>query len=689
MDDVSVLTLQNLEVIRIIEEPAPEGEQDPENPVPRNRALILKAEPQDLSASGIILPIEASRTVRRCLEKSPDARFQSASDLAYNLRSITSEHGIPSGTTPQPLPTKKRRFAAAVLAVATLAIITGVTAFFTLIGDSSPPVSNGLPRVAVLPFENLGPADDEYFADGMTEEVRGKLAGLAGLEVIARGSSDFYRDTTKTTRQIADELGVRYLLTATVRWQRSDDGPSRIRLSSELVDAQPGQSPVAMWHDSFDATLADVFEVQADIATKVVSALGVALGAQDQESLVQRPTDNLEAYELYMQAERISREALGGSLVRSSRVADLYQQAIDLDPNFASAWAGLSMAQSRLFRLFKGTQDQADAARNSAERALELDPTLPYVRLAMSRYFNEVRQDSKSAKEQIDIGLRDSPNHADLIREQARLLRYDRNRWEEALVGLQRSAALDPLSSRAAADLGWHLLYMRRLGDAEEALNRALSISPENMRAIRHRAMAMLARGDLDEARAFLRDAAEPLDLDEFIAHLAVWDDLFWVLDDDWQLRLLEFDLEPFGGYETDRSIAFAHTYYLRGDLENAAVFAENARTELAEQLEEFPDDPDANPLMGVALAYLGQRDAAIEFGRKGVELYETRPGVPYPYSQLQLVRIHTILGQAEPALDNLEPLLEVPFYITPGWLRIDPMFDPLREHPRFHALVE
>ena len=653
-------------------------------------ASILKEEPKDLSASGMELPIEASRTIRRCLEKSPDARFQSAFDLAYNLRSITTDHAVLTETAPTPAQPKSRPTAAAVLAAATVLIAIGITAWFARPTISTAPPTTDLPRVVVLPFVNLGPADDEYFADGMTDEVRGKLAGLAGLEVIARDSSDFYRDATKTPRQIADELGVRYLLTGTVRWQKPLDGPSRIRLSSELVDALPGRSPVAMWHDSFDATLADVFEVQADIATKVVRALGVALGTHERQSLDQRPTDNLEAYELYIKAERISGEALGGSLLRYNRMAELYRQAVDLDPEFGPAWAGLSKAQSYIFRLSRGTQEQSEAARASAERALALDPSLAEVRLAMARYFKEVRQDSIKASEQVELGLETSPNHAGLLRERARISRLDRDRWDEALEDLRRSAALDPLSSRAATDLGWHLLYMRRDAEAEEALDRALSISPNSFRAIRLSAMVMLARGDLEGARVFLGATSNNLDRDEFIAQLAVFDDLYWVLDDQWQKELLGLGLEPFGGSVSDRSLAFAHTYHLRGDREQTVTFAEQVRAALADELENFPDDPDANPLMGVALAYLGRRDEALTFGRKGMQLYETQPDVPYPYSQLQLVRIHILVEDAESALDLLEPLLlEEPFHLTPGWLSIDPMFDPLRDHPRFQALLE
>jgi TolB-like protein/tetratricopeptide (TPR) repeat protein len=659
---------------------------------PEIMAAILKTEPLDLSASGASLPLGAARTISRCLEKSPDARFQSASDLAYNLRSITTDHAIQRDSTPPaPLPAApEKRRAAIFLAGAAVVAAVGVAAFFVLFDTAPAPPSGALPRVVVLPFENLGPPDDEYFADGMTEEVRGKLARLAGLEVIARDSSNFYRGTDKAPRQIADELGVRYLLTATVRWQHSVGGPSRIRLSPELVDAQPGRAPVAIWHDTFDATLADVFQVQADIAGRVVTELDVALGVGERQALNSSPTDNVEAYEQYMQAQELGRGELGGSVAAAQRQVELYQQAVDLDPDFALAWAGLSESQAIMFRMgAETTEEQKAAARQSAERALELDPSSAEVRLAMARHFARTEGDYVKAREQLDLGLENSPNSAPLHRYRGVLLRRDPERWTDAMASMKLAAALDPMSSQAASALGFHLTLMRRQDEAKAALDRALSLNPANMSAIRTTALLLAAGGDIEAARAFLRSAAEHVDRDELIANVAVTEDLFWVLDEPWQERLLELGPEPFGGSTSDRHLAFAHTYHLRGDSDQAAEHAERARAGFELELAVTPDAPQLNSIMGVALAYLNQRDRALDHGREGVRLWNLHRDVAYPYSQFQLVRIHIILGQHREALDQLEPLLEAPFYLTPDWLRIDPMFDPLRDNPRFHALLQ
>ena len=647
-------------------------------------AAILKEDPPTFSDSGVTVPADLERTIRRCLEKNPAARYRSASDLAYNLHSITTDHAVSMATPTTVVLPRKRRAFFAVLAAAAILIAAGVAVWLLRPDSVDAPGAETLPRIAVLPFENLGPVDDEYFADGMTDEVRGKLGRLAGLEVIARDSSDHYRATTKKTRQIADELGVRYLLTAKVRWQKSEDGPSRIRLSSELVGVQPGMAPVAMWQESFDATLADVFRVQTDIATRVVRALDVVLGAGEQQGLGRRPTDNLKAYELFLQAKE-----LRGRGLTSQRKEDLLQQAVDLDPEFAMAWAQLSVTQTGKFYFLDKLPGSEEVPRISAQRALDIDPSLPEARYAMAWYYLWVNPDIERARDQVELGLGISPNHSPLLRARARVTRCDPERWDEALADLRRASTLDPLSSEAAYMLGWHLLFMRRHAEAEEAFDRALSISPGNFSAIRCKAMLRLAHGDLEGARSFLDRATESVNQAEFFSYLAVLDDLYWVLDNQWQELLLQLDPEFFGGETADRSLAFAHTHHLRGEHEQTLKWAEQARAALAKQVSDFPDRAGLNSLLGVALAYLGHREEALAHGRKGVRLYETRQHSSYPYEKLALVRIHILLGEPEPALDLLELLLDVPFYLTPGWLTIDPMFDPLRDHPRFEALLE
>ncbi len=201
--------------------------------------------------------------------------------------------------------------------------------------------------MAVLPFENLGATEDGYFADGMTDEVRSKLAGLSGLAVIASASASQYKATTKPPEQIAKELGVGYLLVAKVRWQKSGKA-SRIRLTSELVEVAGGGAPTTRWQEAFEADLSDVFRVQGEIATKVARSLEVALSGKERGLLTARPTSNLAAYDAYLKGLEI--EKAGGGPATLRRAVAQYEQAVALDPGFALAWARLSLSHSAIYR---------------------------------------------------------------------------------------------------------------------------------------------------------------------------------------------------------------------------------------------------------------------------------------------------------------------------------------------------
>jgi non-specific serine/threonine protein kinase len=647
---------------------------------------ILTEEPSDVSTSGVDLPPELAGTTRRCLEKRPQARFQSASDLAYNLRTISSA-SVPPVQARSMISKRWPHILAVVIAAAiALLFIFPPEGLFERLAEQ--PAEEQLPRIVVLPFENLGSPEDEYFADGITDEVRGKLFRLAGLEVIARYSSDQYRGTTKPLSQIAEELGARFLLTAKVRWQKSDDETSRVRVSPELVEVQPGAAPVAVWHDAFDATLADVFQVQANIATRVANALDVKLSADDQHALERRPTENLAAYDAFLQAEQLIREGVGSGVRLGLRMAELYRRAVALDPEFALAWTRLSQAETFLYIWGDPNSIRVESAREAAERALEIDPMLPEARLAMASYLRDVENDRERADEQIALGLEAAPNHPVLRRERAARA-WRREDW---LAFLEREAALDPLSWNAAWQVGIHQLDSRRYRESEEWLDRAYSLAPTNLECILDRTMLFLAQGDLEGARRFVRAAEVRVDLTELVAHLASYYELFWVLDDEWQQLLFRLGPEPFFEREDEwgRSLAFANAHHLRGEWEQMRANAEIARANLTQLLAELPDDDQLHSYLGSALAYLGREDEALAHGRRGLELARARD-TPWDghYLQLQLVRSHIILGQAEPALDLLEPLLEVPFYLSPGWLSIDPLFDPLRDHPRFQALLE
>jgi TolB-like protein len=225
--------------------------------------------------------------------------------------------------------------------------------------------TNGPRRIAVLPFENLGAPEDDYFADGIADQIRGKLASLPGVEVIARASSTPYKKTTKTPKQIADELNANYLLTATVRWQKSG-GTSRVQVSPELVDVTHPDSPTTKWQQPFDANLTDVFQVQSDIATKVAQALGATLGTSETQRLSEKPTQNLAAYDAFLKGEEASKGMLANDPPSLRRALAFFEQAVALDPDFAQGWARVSTSASLLYANGAPDPKLAERSRTAA-----------------------------------------------------------------------------------------------------------------------------------------------------------------------------------------------------------------------------------------------------------------------------------------------------------------------------------
>jgi TolB-like protein/tRNA A-37 threonylcarbamoyl transferase component Bud32 len=551
----------------------------------------------------------------------------------------------------------------------------------TMVAVQAPGWVGGGTRLAVLPFELRGETHDPYLADGIADEVRGKLAALPGLSVTARTSSDQYRETTKSVQQIARELGVDYLLGATVRTAPDAAGGRRVEVVPELVAARSGD---VTWQQTFDASLTDVFTVQSQIAGRVAEALGVALGGDERRKLAERPTGNLAAWDLYLKGEALT----ANDPATLKQAAGYFDQAAGLDTTFADAWARLASSLSNLY--YNGTPDPevARRARDAAERALALHPDGAASHAAMARYLLAVEKDPTRAEDQMTLALEASPNDPKVLTAAASL-EETLGRWDEALTHLQRARRLDPRSVRTLANLRSLLVSMRRYTEALEVGNDALALSPSDPNNIEGQAMIFLAQGDLAGARKVIEKAPGSLGEPALIAYLATYNDLFWVLDDAQQRMLVQLPPSAFFDDPTAWGSVFMQTYWYRGEKGRARAYADTARMAFEAQLESAPNDPQLHVLLGLALAYMGKKDEAIAEGERCVALDPiTRDASNGAYYQHQLVRIYLMAGEPEKALDLLEPLLEMPYFLSPGWLRLDPTFASLEGNPRFEKLI-
>jgi tetratricopeptide (TPR) repeat protein len=297
--------------------------------------------------------------------------------------------------------------------------------------------------------------------------------------------------------------------------------------------------------------------------------------------------------------------------------------------------------------------------------------------------------DNRKALEAFEAGLKVAPEDADLLTAAA-LAEQSLNRWDAAVKHLERAWTLDPRSATTARRLTQSLLRLRRYPDALAAVDRGLAVAPANLDLIENKAMVYLAQGNLQDARAAIRAAPPEVQPTDLVATIGNYWDLPWALEEDQQQLLLRLPPSAYDGDRGTWGIVRATTYYLRGDRTKALVYADSARLGFEETLKATPDDAQRLVFLGLSLALLGQKQKAIEYGQRAMALAPaSRDGYTGPYIQHQLARIYIVAGEPDKAIDQIEALLKMPYFLSPAWLRIDPNFSPLRKNPKFEKLVK
>jgi len=664
---------------------------EPPFSAPTAQAMIarrLTDNPRPLREERETVPEGVAQAVSKALARAPADRFATGAEFARALE----EAGVAAPTTAGASATAPARPATRGRPMALalgIGFLLGLGVLFGWLRShrGAEPESSGANRLlAVLPFENLGDSADEYFADGMTDEVRGKLARLQGLKVIASTSAGQYKHSAKPPEKIAEELGVQYLLVGKIRWEKGAAGQSRVRVIPELVQVTPGSAATTKWQQPFDAALTDVFQVQADIAGRVARELDLALADSSRQDLAARPTQSLAAYDAYLKGLEI----INGTSdpVRFRQAMSYFEQAVVLDTTYAAAWARLSQAASYIGLVSFPTPALTERARTAAERALALAPSSPEGHLAMGDYLRRVKQDNLRAIDEYGLGERQSPSNAELFRGIA-LAEQAVGRWDAALDHMRQAERLDPRSGQTIQVLAQALMNTRRFDEALAATDRWIAVAPGNAYGYEIKAMVRVAKGDLAGARAVIQTPPATVPLTRFVSWVATYNEMYWLLSDEQRSLLLRLPPSEFDDDRGSWGLSIAGVARLKGDTTMARTYGDSARIALEEQLRGAPNDAQLHVLHGVALAYAGRKADAIREGQRGVDLRP--PSVDAqnaPYMQHQLARIYTMVGEPDKAIDILESLLEVPYVLTPAWLKADPTWDPLRGNPRFARLV-
>lgn len=657
-----------------------------------NAAIIYSIcyeEPEPLARYKSGIPENLQRILDKTLKKDKNIRYQSASDLLADLRGVQKEiagaHFIAApkkNTLPR---------VSMLVGLAVLLVIAGYFIFFR-----PPNTAEKKPMLAVLPFRNLGPPDQEYFADGITDEITTSLAKISGLGVISNTSAIQYKQTKKNIREIGKELGVDYLLEGSIGWDKSTT-PLRVRINPQLIRIK---DDTHLWAETYDRVFNQIFEIQTVIAEKVSRAIDITLLEPEHRFLIRKPTENIEAYDYYLQGKKHLEMAHG-----SFRAADMFLRAVKLDPNFALAYAMFSKACSDEARFSSSSawkrkigdslilmtrEEWIEKSREAAEKALGLEPDLPEAHFALGYYFYKRYSDYDKALKQFAIVQKSQPNNSDLFAAIGEIQRGQKN-WEKALTNLKKSSDLDPLSSRKALKVGEIYYVLRKYPEAEQYLDRATSLDSYNSDAYSLKAGLYLRwQGNTSKARNILLESLRHNCSNIAVQGLIECD----ILDGDFQEAVKKME-QLRKGYPCPNGVTvwevfapfdMALMYRLTNQSIPMKAYYDSARFYFEKAISIGSEGVRLYSHLGIAYAGLGQKEKAVEEKKKAEELlHASKSNIP---CSERLALLYVMLGENEAAIDQLKCLLSIPGHLSIPYLRIDPTWAPLRDHPRFKKLI-
>jgi len=546
--------------------------------------------------------------------------------------------------------------------------------------------------IAVLPFENLSSdKENAYFADGIQDEILTKLASLADLKVISRISTAKYKSKPEDLKTVSQQLGVATVLEGTV--QRS---AGKVRVNVQLIDAR---ADTHLWAKTYDREVKDVFAVESEVSQEIADALQARLSPAEATTLATAPTKDPVAYDFFLKGEYEEREAQASRKLETfEQAATWYREAIARDPQFALAIA--SLAENEIWRhwFLKPLNDaDLDKVRTSAEQAVNLAPDLAQGHIALGLYYYYGKRQYDQALAEFRRALELQPNNTRALLYAAQVHRR-RGLWKQHLSESIKCEELDPRDAQIPVLIGATYCRLRMWKEADRAGQRALALDPRSMTGIVHVLLPSLeGTGDIEKASQLL--ATFPADL--FIAQsfktggdvsnvIGIWP-YFYVIKRDYAAALKAWDKDN-GEAPANRLSARAAIFVLAGDTTRASDEIERARVLVEARLRERPDD--AYALSQLSWIYLGlhRNSEAVKVAQHLSELMpREKEAVEGPEILANLAEIEARIGHASEAVKTLRQVLLLPAGMVASIqrLKIDPVWDPIRNDPGFQQLLK
>ena len=493
-----------------------------------------------------------------------------------------------------------------------------------------------------------------------------------------------YRGRPTNLREIGKALGVSNILEGSVR--RSGN---KVRVNVQLIDANTDEH---VWANDYDGDVTDVFALQTDLAQKIANELRAKLSPSEKERMERKPTENGEAYLAFVEAHNLS--CAMEDLTKLKQSEQLYQRAIELDPNFALALARYSQLESWMVRTHDASSDHREKARTLAERALQLQPDLPEAHLALGFSYYYGDNNYEVALKEFEIAQRALPNESEVYLAIGAIQRRQ-GKWAESTANLEKAVSLNPKDSWPLQNLAFNYQMLRNFDAANKTIDRALQIDPQGISLWTIKAkLAIGEKGDLSVGEKLLEKAKSfPMSSEERLKMIGGQANLLLAQRKYQEVLQLGATVPDDTFAAVPGSLAYKYfplgiAHKALGDDAAARMAFLKAKNILEEQLKQKPDDAELRVQFAKLLAWLGEKDAAIAEAQRAIDLQpESKDAFEGPQIAEQVAQVYTILGDNARAIELLDELLSRPSEVTSQSLKLDPAWDPLRNDPAFQAL--
>src|SRR5438874_1633690 len=570
-----------------------------------------------------------------------------------------------------------------IMLITTGVVISAATGFFLMPRLAAHKVDKS---IAVLPFENLSDEkENAYFADGIQDDVLTNLSKISDLRVISRTSVMQYRGRPTNLREIGKALGVSNILEGSVRRSRN-----KVRVNVQLIDANTDEH---LWANDYDRDLTDIFAIQSDLAGKIANALQAKLSPAEKSQMTRKPTENGEAYLAFFQAHDLS--CAFEDSVKLKQSEQLYQRAIDLDPNFALALARYSQLESWMLRTHEGTSEHREKVRSLAERALQLQPDLPEAHLALGFCYYYGDNNYDAALREFEIAQRGLPNESEVYLAIGAIQRRQ-GKWVESTANLEKAASLNPKDTWPLQNLSFNYQMLRDFRKANQTIDRALALDPKAFSLLEVKSkLAIVENGDFGVAeRALAALQSANISNAEKLKAANARADIF-LLERKYQEGLQAAENLPDDQIAAFPGHLWSKYYYigfarkaLHDDTGARAAFLK-AKTTLEDQLKRSPDNPDIHIQLAKVLAFLSEKDSALAEAQRATELMPQCDALGGLEIMSGVAEVYATLGENDRAIEILDGLLSRPSGVTAQALKVNPIWDPLRNDPRFQGLID